>query len=247
MALLRLVGTFIRTIAGYCLIFLIGPFFVIPCIVIAFLPEKYRRDNRLFFLLADKFYKLIIYACFVPQRWIGLTNIPSGPVIFAANHQSSLDIPVVGALSKGYPHVWLVLEYYINTPIIGIFIRRMFVSVDRQNCTKAARSLIRVIQLVNKKNRNLIIFPEGGRFLDGKVHPFFEGFAIIARKTGRPVIPVYMPNNRIIYPPTGFLVHYAPLIVVVGKPFVYDTHDTDELFTQRVRQWFLDQVALEHD
>ncbi|MBA3954192.1 1-acyl-sn-glycerol-3-phosphate acyltransferase [Candidatus Dependentiae bacterium] len=241
MAVLLSLGTFIRTGAAYTIAMLIGPFFVIPCMLLALLPLSQRRDNKLFFWLADKFYRLIIHVCFVPSRWIGLENIPQGPVIFAANHQSSLDIPVVGSLCKGYPHIWLVLEYYSHTPIIGFFVRRMFVAVDRQSCTKAARSLIKVIQLVNKKERNLIIFPEGGRFLDGQIHTFFEGFAIIARKTGRPVVPVYMPNNRIIYPPTGFLIYYAPLLVIVGKPFVYSDQDTDELFTQRVRQWFIDQ------
>lgn len=178
---------------------------------------------------------------FLPVKVIGKENIPAGPVVFVANHQSALDIPVMGSLCNGVPHVWLVMAYYINTPVLGFFIKRMFVSVDQENPTKAARSLIQVLRFVKEKNRHFIIFPEGGRYIDGKIHDFFQGFAIIAKKTERPVVPVYMPNNGKIYPPGSFLIHNYTLKIVIGRPFEYEQDDTDETFTEKVRSWFLQQ------
>ena len=232
----------IKTVVGYALIACAGLICLIPCGVSALLPRPYRY-NRLFFWFADLFYKTTLFAAFVPQKFQGTKNIQAhGPVIFVANHQSSLDIPVLGALCNGYPHVWLALEYYAHEPLLGFFIKRMFVAVDRSDKHKAARSLLKVIAALSDDNKHLIIFPEGGRYTDGKIHDFFQGFAIIAKKTGYPVVPVYMPNNRKIYPPYSFLIYYYTLEVIIGEPYYYAQDDTQEIFTQRVRNWFVQQA-----
>ncbi len=228
-----------RTLVSYVLIGIACLIFMPPCFIIACLPARYRYDNRLFFFLADYFYKSVVLATLNKQVTLGRQHLPKVPAIFVANHQSSLDIPVVGALCNKVPHVWLVLEYYLKTPILGFFIRRMFISVDQSNPAKAARSLIQVYKFVNGKNRHLLIFPEGGRFKE--INTFFEGFAIIARRTGRPVIPVYMPNNASIFPPHSFLIYTYPVVTIIGKPFYVQKDETDAAFVARVRQWFLDQ------
>ena len=51
----------------------------------------------------------------------------------------------------------------------------------------------------------------------------------------------YIAGANKVYPPDTFLVHYYPVKVVVGKPFVLQENETDEEFKQRVYQWFLDQ------
>lgn len=187
------------------------------------------------------FYKLICKATLTPLIIKGAENFPHEPVILAPNHQSALDIPLVGSLCQGTPHVWLVLEYYASVPILGFFIRQMFVPVDRKSPSKAARSLIKIYKRVQGKNRHLIVFPEGGRFISGKVQEFFEGIAVIARKTNRPVLPIFMPNNRKIYPPGSFYINPYPLIVIVGKPFTIGPEETEKEFMQRIRQWFIEQ------
>ena len=237
---------FFRTLLSYTLFLIVVPFFIVPCFLIACLPERYRYDNRLFFFLLYWFYRSVIFFTFNPLYIEGEKNIQGvTPAIFVANHQSSFDVPVMGMLSRGASHVWLVLEYYVNTPVLGFFIRRMFVPVDRASQVKAARSLIKLIELLQEHKRNLIIFPEGGRYTDGTVHPFFKGFAVIAKKTGFPVIPVYLPYNGKIYPPYSFLIYRYPIKVIIGRPFIYEEEDTDESFKEKVYSWFIDRVAQE--
>ncbi len=237
---------FLRTLLSYALLGLVAPFFLIPCLLIACLPERFRYDNRLFFFFAYWFYRTVLLLTFNSLRIEGKEYLQrKAPVIFVANHQSSLDIPAVGIVGGVKAHVWLVLEYYINTPVLGFFIRRMFVPVDRESGGKAARSLIRLIHLLKEHKRNLIIFPEGGRYTDGTVHTFYKGFAVIAKKTGFPVVPVYMPNNGKIYPPYSFLIYRYPITIIIGKPFVYEPEDTDESFTEKVYQWFTEHVEQE--
>lgn len=234
----------IRSLVAYIIIVCAGLICLIPIVINLFLPARYRYANRIYFFFLDFFYNAVLYSLCVPIRIVGKENIPekkSRPVIFIGNHQSSLDIPVMGYVCHGHAHVWLILEYYANHPIIGPMVRRMNITVDRDNSIKAARSLIKVIRFLENYNSHLIIFPEGRRYVDGKIHQFFEGFAIIARKTQRPVIPVYMKSNYKIFAPNRIFVRFAPLDIIIGKPFMYNSTDTDELFTERVRNWFIAQ------
>lgn len=230
---------FIKTLISYFLIGIACLICMPPCLVIACLPAKYRYDNRLFFFIADVFYKMVVYSTLNKVTIVGKQNLPKDSSIFVANHQSAFDIPLLGSLCNGYPHVWLVMSYYLKSPVIGFFISRMFIPVDQSDPSKAARSLIRVYRFVNEKKRHLLIFPEGGRYPD--LNKFFEGFAIVARKTGKAVIPVYMPNNGKIFPPHSFLIHSYPVIALVGEPFYVGSEETDSAFVARVRDWFLEQ------
>lgn len=231
---------FIKTLISYFLIGVACLIFMPPCMIIACLPARYRYDNRLFFFLADIFYKIVVYSTLNKVTIIGKQNLPKKSAIFVANHASAFDIPLLGSLCNGYPHIWLVMSYYLNSPVIGFFIRRMFVAVDQSSPSKAARSLIQVYRFLNGKNRHLLIFPEGGRYPAG-LHKFYEGFAIVARKTNKPVVPVYMPNNGKIYPPHSFLIHSYPVVAVVGEPFYVGSDETDSAFVARVRDWFLEE------
>ena len=160
------------------------------------------------FFLADYFYKSVVLATLNKQVTLGRQHLPKVPAIFVANHQSSLDIPVVGALCNKVPHVWLVLEYYLKTPIIGFFIRRMFISVDQSNPAKAARSLIQVYKFVNGKNRHLLIFPEGGRFKE--INTFLR--ALLSLHEGRegPLFPSTCPIMRAYFRRIAFL--FTPIL-----------------------------------
>ena len=209
--------------------------------MIACLPAAFRYNNRVFFWLLDLFYTAITYSSLNKVRIQGRENLPVSPAIFVANHQSAFDIPVLGSLCNGYPHVWLVLSYYVSTPVLGFLIKRMFVPVDREHAGKAASSLRRIYKFVHEKEVHLLIFPEGMRHADGKIHTFFEGFALIAKKTNRPIIPVYLPTTGKIYPINTFYIYSFPLDVIVGKQMHLQEDESESAFTERVRNWFIEE------
>jgi len=227
----------IRTLFSYVLIGLLCLVVIPPCLAIACLPARYRYDNAFFFYLFDCLYKGTVRCSF--SSFVVRGVLATEPAIIVANHQSSLDIPVVGALCNRHPHVWFALSYYVRFPVLGFFIRRMFVSVDRDVPVKAARSLLQVYRSIKSTQRHLIIFPEGSRFIDGKIHPFFEGFAMLAKKTGRPVVPIWMPNNGKIYPPYSFYIYRYPVLVEIGESMYHQEGESDKEFTERVRTWFV--------
>jgi len=178
---------------------------------------------------------------FLPFTVIGKENIPKEPAIYAGNHQSSLDIPILGSLVQRRPHVWLATVDLLKSPIFRFVIPRVAVIVDTITPMRAMRSLLQVIKIINGDKMNIMIFPEGARFSDGEIHEFFSGFIILAKKTGFPVVPVRIFGLNRAYPRDSFIVHSVPIKVIVGKPMYYQEHDTDEQFRDRVYHWFLEQ------
>ena len=118
-----------------------------------------------------------------------------GPVIFAANHASHIDTPLLlTTLPVGFRHRTIVAaasDYFYDRTwkaalwsfaLAAIPIERS--KVNRRSADTAAELL--------QEGWNLVIFPEGGRSPDGWTQPFRGGAAYLARRTGRPVVPVYL-------------------------------------------------------
>jgi 1-acyl-sn-glycerol-3-phosphate acyltransferase len=231
----------IRTLVTYILFVLLLLVFFIPCLIIIFLPERWRYDNKFFFWMADIIYKVTLWLIFVPLEVVGKENITKTPAIIAANHQSALDIPLVGALLGGYPHLWMAWSA-LTKYWIGPVISRMAVLVDTSGPMAAMKSLLKAIEMFKDKDRHVIIFPEGSRSAGNQVADFFAGFVILAKKTGRPVIPVLILNAYEVYPPGAFFINWVPMKVVVGKPILYANFGSDDEFKNFVRNWFVDNV-----
>ena len=232
-------ASYIRTAVAGTLLLVFGSILFLFLGLCMLVPLKYRHNKFLYWILYLS-YRVLSYSLFLPLCIRGKRNlITNQPVIIAANHQSALDIPLLGMLVGTHPHVWLVLEHYVHKPFLGLLIKKFFVSVDKEKKVTAAKSLVKLLQLANTTQGHIIIFPEGGRFADGTIHPFFAGFALLAQKTGRPVVPVFMPYNGIALYPEKLLLSYAPLKIIIGKPFMYEIDDTRESFTERVYLWFV--------
>jgi 1-acyl-sn-glycerol-3-phosphate acyltransferase len=213
----------------------------IPALIILPLPSRWRYQNKFYYRFADFFYRAVLKATLLPIHFIGENNIPSTPAILVGNHQSSLDIPLIGVLVKRYPHIWLAKTELLESPILRFILPRVTILVDMSTPLKGMKSLIEAIRVMNGYHMHAIIFPEGTRYTDGSVHHFYAGFAMLAKKTGRPVVPFRIFGINKVYPPDTFLVHYHPVTVVVGEPMYIGQEETEEQFRDRVYAWFLEQ------
>jgi 1-acyl-sn-glycerol-3-phosphate acyltransferase len=236
-------AVFIRTslyLGTLLLIMLIG---ALPVAIIACLPRRWQAACKPLYWLGHGMYWLLIKSWRVPVVFHGQENIPQQPVIFAANHQSSLDIPLLGMLAQAKPHTWMAWYALAKYPLFGFILSRMCIVVDTRSPRRAIQVLNQACQLLQDTDQHLMIFPEGGRFTDDIVHDFFLGFAILAKKTARAVVPVLLVNTaRVCYPKTLWL-HYARVEVWVGKPFVYEEGESEEAFCQRVHAWFVEKSS----
>ncbi len=234
-------GTVIYTLFSRFLLLLLASAAIIPTAILVFLvPQKYRY-NRFYFFMSGLLYRAIMRFSLLPITIVGKQHLPAVPAIYVANHASSLDIPVLGSLVNGKPHLWLAMKWLTRFWIFRLFLPRIAVLVDMSTPHSGVRSLIKIIQLAKQYAMNIMIFPEGQRHTDGKVHDFFGGFVLLAKKTAFPVVPVRIFNLEKVYPPNTFWVHYHPVKVVIGTPMYMQEDETDEAFKNRVHKWFIDQ------
>lgn len=219
------------------LVIVYAPFILLALV----LPRSLVLDNAFYFYLARFFYWAILKISFLSIKVLGKEHVPQSPAIFVANHQSSFDIPLLGSLVGTHPHVWFALKSLLKSPVLRFLLPQFSVLVDMSTPMTGMRSLLQIIKLLVDRPHHCLLFPEGGRYVDGSVHDFYSGFAILAKKLGRPVVPVYLHNVHKVYPPHTFWIRWYPITVVVGAPFIMQEEETELMFKDRVYAWFCEQ------
>jgi len=152
-----------------------------------------------------------------------LSAIPeSGPLIIAANHASSAAPVLIGAFLNGRLHRplnWLGKRELVETPVIGWFMRQAGIHpVDRATAdVEAFRTAIRILEAGNI----LTVFPEGTRSPDGVLQEVREGVAVLALRSGAPVLPVGVADSDKVWRKGEMLPTPGRSVTVrYGRPFV---------------------------
>ncbi len=117
-------------------------------------------------------------------------NVPDGGFVYASNHESLVDILVLGA-SLPRDFRWAAKRSVMNVPFLGWHLRLAgHVPVDRNQGKEAAAAVIDAFEKVLRDEKPLLVFPEGTRTTDGNLKPFKNGAFQAAVAAGKPVVPV---------------------------------------------------------
>ncbi|HLX35347.1 MAG TPA: (d)CMP kinase [Candidatus Limnocylindrales bacterium] len=149
-------------------------------------------------------------------------ELPKGALIVAANHASSADPPILGAFLNARldrPINWLGKRELLELPIVGWAMRQAAIHpVDRRAAdVDAFRTAMRILESGNV----LAVFPEGTRSRDGALQEVREGVAVLALRSGAPVLPVGFADTDRFWPRGKLLPHPGREVTVrFGKPFV---------------------------
>ena len=120
----------------------------------------------------------------------GQENVPEGGFVYASNHESLVDILVLGAALPG-DFRWAAKRTVMNIPFLGWHLRLAgHVPVDRNKGKDAAVAVTEAFESVLRNEKSLLVFPEGTRTADGKLKAFKNGAFQAAVLTGKPVVPV---------------------------------------------------------
>jgi 1-acyl-sn-glycerol-3-phosphate acyltransferase len=178
-----------------------------------------------------------------------------GPVIFAANHASHIDTPLLlSNLPLRFRHRTVVAaasDYFFDRTWKAALWSFALAAVPIERTRVNRRSADLAAELL-EDGWNLVIFPEGGRTPDGWGQPFRGGAAYLARRTGCPVVPVYLHGTRHITPKrssseiapggsgtegkAGPRVRRARVSVIFGSPLTPDEGEDARRFSARVEQ-----------
>jgi 1-acyl-sn-glycerol-3-phosphate acyltransferase len=129
-----------------------------------------------------------LYKTYFRARMYHAERVPTtGPVILASNHASFLDPPLVGAcLHRGISY--LARDTLFRYPVIGWLLHAVnVVPVDREG---GGATGLRAIFDRLLAGDAIILFPEGTRTRDGKLHPARSGIGLVVIKSTAPVVPV---------------------------------------------------------
>ena len=172
----------------------------------------------------------------------GLSNLDrSKSYIYMSNHQSNFDIPVL----LGYLKVqfrWLAKMELFKIPVFGHAMRKAgYISIDRNNRESAFESLKTAARKI-KSGVSVLIFPEGTRSRDGKIHPFKKGGFVMAVDSGVPIVPIVLTGTSSIMAKGSFRINPGNVSMIVHQPIqtsVY-TRETKEALMERVRRVICD-------
>jgi 1-acyl-sn-glycerol-3-phosphate acyltransferase len=152
----------------------------------------------------------------------GQEHVPGGGFMYASNHQSLLDILVLGAVLPG-DFKWAAKRSLMKIPFLGWHLQLAgHVPVDRDAGKRAAAEVIDRFERVMRDGKALLIFPEGTRSEDGNVKDFKNGGFYAAVRAGRPVVPVGLDGTGALMGKgavdTGELDRNRRVMVMIGQP-----------------------------
>ncbi len=147
---------------------------------------------------------------------IGAENIPeNGPVILAPNHRAYMDPPYLSMVTKRQLRMMAKEELFV-VPILGPLIKALGAFPVKRG--SADRAAIRQAIGELKAGHVLGIFPEGKRADAGTLEPAEKGFALIARQTGVPIVPIAMEGTDRVHPMHAKRLFRARVTARIGTP-----------------------------
>lgn len=159
------------------------------------------EKSRLFYRVC----KGIVYGLiklFYRHRVTGIQRVPRGAAIFASNHVSFLDPPIIGS-SCPFPVHFFARASLFNGALLRFFISRLNTHPLQYGDHELAAMKMACHLL--EEGKKIILFPEGERSFNGQLKELKPGAARIALRTKAPIVPVYLEGVFKVWPRTRSL------------------------------------------
>ncbi len=171
----------------------------------------------------------------------GWENVPKTPSVILAKHQSAWETLFLEA--RFPPQCWVVKKELLWLPFVGWGLMAIrCIAIDRSS-GKAARD-----QIVEQGRERLAeghwvtIFPEGTRIAPGKRGRYGIGGALVATRTGTPILPI-AHNAGEVWGRYAFRKKAGVVTVVIGPPI--ETKGRDVLsVNSEVESWIEGQMKV---
>ena len=158
----------------------------------------------------------------------GKHNLQDRNYIFASNHASLIDIPLLLIAVNRFT-VFIAKSELSKIPIFkSILDRAGFIFVDRKNNDNAVKSMNNLMDDIKKIPRSVAIFPEGTRTSDGVLLPFKKGAAIFAINTDIPIIPVAISGSYSWSKKKLFDISQSVISFEFGEPITTENYSFDD-------------------
>lgn len=206
--------------------------FGILCLFTVFVPYTWR-------------YKFIVRWSVVNLYWLKLTcgltytvkgkeNIPQEACIIMSNHQSTWETMAIGAIFP--PLIWVVKKELLYIPVFGWGLALTHpIALNRSAGRKAVDQLVEKGIQKLEEGRWILIFPEGTRTPPGTKRKFKIGAALLAEKSGAPILPV--AHNSGNFWARKQLTKKSGVVEVVIGPLIQTKNKAAAEINQEVFDW----------
>jgi long-chain acyl-CoA synthetase len=173
-----------------------------------------------------------------------------GPVVFASNHQSHMDVPVIlaalpgrwrarvaPAMQKEFFKAHFFPEEYgwrdrFKTTLLYYLAAFYFNAFPLPQREAGARQTLQYIGELTGANWSILIFPEGARADSGRMLPFRGGIGMIGSRLEVAVVPVRIEGVDRILHPTWRMARPGPVRIAFGAPLRLTGDDYAALASQ---------------
>jgi 1-acyl-sn-glycerol-3-phosphate acyltransferase len=201
----------------------------------ALLASLFDKQGRMQHAIAHRWAKCMAVIAGAPVSIVGSENLTRYPVaVYASNHLSYMDTPVLfGAL----PFQFRILARHNlwQLPFIGWYLHRSGqIPVNADNPRASITSLNAGAKAL-KAGMPLVVFPEGGRSVDGHLKDFMSGPAFMAIKAQVPLVPMALVGTHELFPMHTHHFRPRPVKLVVDEPIPTSgmhTRDANQLTEQ---------------
>ncbi|WIM92958.1 HAD-IB family hydrolase [Actinoplanes oblitus] len=166
------------------------------------------------------------------------------PAVFVANHQSTLDVLVLGALLR---HDFTAVakreaRFDPRMLVIGTILNPAW--IDRANLANAKHTLEQAVDRL-RGGTSILVLPEGTRMPTPRLGRFKKGAFHLAMQAGVPIVPIVLRNTGELAWRRSLLVHPGTVDVAVLDPIPTTGWTVDELDKRiaELRDRFADTLA----
>lgn len=185
------------------------------CAIAAAIAATMRKPHAVT-LITRVWGRVLIRLCGIKVEIEGFENLAGlEHYVLVANHQSFFDIFACSAYMPGEPR-FVAKKELLKIPVIGYAMDRGgHIIIDREAGGREIRKAIALI----RSGLDVIVFAEGHRYNDNRVHEFNDGAAWLAILSGLPAVPMSISGSGLFFPRGAMVV--APGLTMrmrIGKP-----------------------------
>lgn len=178
--------------------------------------------------------------CRLRYKVEGLENIPNKPAVVLVKHQSAWETLALQHLFV--PQVWVIKRELLWIPFFGWGLAMLRpIAINRRLGHRAVKQVVEQGRHRLQAGCSVIVFPEGTRVAPGERKRYLPGGALLAKRSGYPVVPV-AHNAGEFWPRHGFIKRPGVISLVIGPTIDTTGREIAEV-NQLAQQWIESQVA----
>lgn len=211
-------GTLFTRVRSYCLIVPIVYLYTLVLGTLALIASLFDGTGHVQHWFARTWATIILKTVGIRVHVEGAEHLKGLPsAVYAANHLSALDIPVLYSSIPGQFRIMAKRELF-RYPFLGWYLRRSGqIPIVYGDAHASLKSLNRAGDAL-RKGMPLMVFPEGGRSKTGELQPFMNGAFFVAIRAQVPVVPMAIVGTYESLPINSFHVLPGEVALVIGTP-----------------------------